>query len=227
MAKWLEEYMLALESRDGREKADSAVFNACSWLPPIWNAFQPVLTAHIDTRLADRAAHLTPSKVPATESSPALVPSIRPSGIKNPVISPTSDPNNLVANLTAAQAARAGLEAKLSSLQTSHTSTVSQLSTLRSVHSQLTSQHTSLQTRFRDRESELRGKAKLLENLQDELATTEMELTVQSQQMDKLRDENRVLVERWMKRVAGEADEMNVALESGTRREHRRVDSTE
>ena len=55
----------------------------------------------------------------------------------------------------------------------------------------------------------------MLENLQDELATTEMELTVQSREMEKLREENKALVDRWMKRVQGEAEQMNVALESG------------
>lgn len=127
----------------------------------------------------------------------------------------------MATNLSAAQSARAALQTQLNALQTSYNTTLAQYNTLRATHDRLTAHDTNLQIRLRDRDSEIRGKNKLLENLQDELATTEMELTVKNEQMEKIKEENRHLVERWMRRVGEEADEMNVALETGERRRRR------
>ncbi|KAG6001057.1 hypothetical protein E4U43_001428 [Claviceps pusilla] len=77
----------------------------------------------------------------------------------------------------------------------------------------LGSQHTVLSTRLKDREHELREKRKLLEQVQDEMITLNLQLSMAEKERDKVKGENKELVERWMKRMAQEADAMNLANE--------------
>lgn len=100
----------------------------------------------------------------------------------------------------------------------------------------LTTERNSLTSRLNDRNEELAGKNKLLEvryararrpvsepgltmmitqDVQDENLTLNMELTVTEQKAAKVAAENKELVERWMRRMAQEADAMNLANEPG------------
>ncbi|KIW11994.1 hypothetical protein PV08_09268 [Exophiala spinifera] len=63
--------------------------------------------------------------------------------------------------------------------------------------------------KLRDREEELRGKAKLIENVQDENVTLNLQLNMAEERSDTLRRENKELVDRWMARMGKEADRMN------------------
>lgn len=67
--------------------------------------------------------------------------------------------------------------------------------------------------KLRDREDELRQKNKLVADVQDELAVLNLQLTVAEQERKKAKDEVKVLVDRWMKRMGEEAERMNVANE--------------
>lgn len=93
--------------------------------------------------------------------------------------------------------------------------------------SDLTKERLMLTTGMRDRDEELRGKAKLLEvrphgllsgitrsliclqDLHDETVSLTLQLNMAEEQSQKLRRENVELVERWMKRMGQEADAMN------------------
>lgn len=66
-----------------------------------------------------------------------------------------------------------------------------------------------LATKLRDREEELRGKAKLLVDVQDENATLNLQLNVAERDAVQLKKENQELIDRWMKRMGKEADKMN------------------
>lgn len=68
---------------------------------------------------------------------------------------------------------------------------------------------TQLVTKLRDREEELRGKAKLLVDVQDENATLNLQLNVAERDAVQLKKENQELIDRWMKRIGREADKMN------------------
>ena len=115
----------------------------------------------------------------------------------------------LRADFAAAQAARTQLEADLWEARTRLASlSTSQKNENRRV-AQLSVQVGNLERRLRDRDSELRGKAKLLEHVQDENATLNMQLNVMEEEKQKLQTENRELVDRWMKRVGEEAEKMN------------------
>ncbi|TQW00167.1 autophagy protein Apg16 [Cordyceps javanica] len=77
----------------------------------------------------------------------------------------------------------------------------------------LTSDRTTLTTRLKDREYELREKRKLLEQVQDEMITLNLQVSMAEKERDKVKKENKELVDRWMKRMAQEADAMNLANE--------------
>jgi chromosome segregation ATPase len=66
-----------------------------------------------------------------------------------------------------------------------------------------------LTIKLKDREEELRGKAKLIENVQDENVTLNLQLNMAEEQSGKLKKENKELVDRWMARMGKEADRMN------------------
>lgn len=79
----------------------------------------------------------------------------------------------------------------------------------------LTAERDSLARKVRDQASELRGKKDLLQQVQDEMLALEMELNASNAARAKLTQENKDLVERWMLRVAGEANAMNSRNERG------------
>lgn len=73
----------------------------------------------------------------------------------------------------------------------------------------LTAERDALARKVRDQASELRGKKDLLQQVQDEMLALEMELNASNAARERLLKENKDLVERWMVRVAGEANAMN------------------
>jgi chromosome segregation ATPase len=78
---------------------------------------------------------------------------------------------------------------------------------------QLQGERQMLSTKLRDREHELREKRKLVEDVQDEMITLNLQLNMVEKERDKVKKENRELIDRFMRRVAQEADAMNLANE--------------
>ena len=74
---------------------------------------------------------------------------------------------------------------------------------------QLTANVAQLTMKLRDRDEELRGKAKLVKDVQDESVTLNLQLNMAEEQNQKLKKENQDLVDRWMARMGKEADRMN------------------
>ncbi|KAF5663995.1 Autophagy 16 [Fusarium denticulatum] len=77
----------------------------------------------------------------------------------------------------------------------------------------LTADRNSLTTKRKDLEHELREKHKLLEQVQDEMIAMDLQMSMAEKERDKVKKENKELVDRWMKRMAQEADAMNLANE--------------
>ncbi|KAL9618432.1 MAG: hypothetical protein Q9160_006873 [Pyrenula sp. 1 TL-2023] len=192
---WLDEYLRALEARDIVEKANFELYEA-----------------------SDRAANLqaiqalTVAKDPETASPtppPPLV-SRTWSGRQQSSTPPPSEAlNSLRSDLAIAQQSRLDLSSRLEV-------TSKELATLKVQSkrdnkriSQLTAEVSHLTVRLRDRDEELKGKTKLLDDVQDENATLHMQLDVSDENHKKLRAENQELVDRWMQRMKGEADKMN------------------
>lgn len=112
-------------------------------------------------------------------------------------------------DLSKAQQERGELHSKLDA-------TLQELETIKAKYksdtrrtTQLTTQLAQLTTRTRDREEELRGKAKLVENVQDENVTLTLQLNVAEEEVERLKKENKDLVDRWMAKKDEEARRMN------------------
>lgn len=196
----------------------------------------------LDTHLADRTATLTTpintAASPAVDQKPSVprAPQRTISGtaVKNQTAdaSPTELLNTTRAELSDAQRSRSELQEKLNRVTT-------EVEKLRKKNTQdarrinaLESERQHLNSRLKDRDEELRGKAKLLEvrhhlwmitssslnlwltlyqDFQDEMATLNLQLNMADQKSNKLQHENQELVDRWMARMGLEADAMNDA----------------
>lgn len=78
---------------------------------------------------------------------------------------------------------------------------------------QLETQLAQVQTSLSDYRSESSKKSNELQNLQDEFLVLQLSLHVAESKTKKLEDENANLVDRWMKKAADEANQMNEANE--------------
>ncbi|EKV10573.1 Atg16p [Penicillium digitatum] len=202
MAYWREEYLAALTVRDQREKATVALYDAY-------------------TQLADRTSKLgTAAKCPSPAISQREAQPTVPSSIVAPsrkqrstelVPTPTDLLNATRADLSEAQRSRSELQDRLNRVKT-------EVETLRKKSSQegrrinaLETERAHLKLRLKDRDAELKGKAKLLEDFQDELATLTLQLNMAEEQSTRLKNENQDLVDRWMARMGKEAEAMNDA----------------
>ncbi|KAJ5177856.1 Autophagy-related protein 16 [Penicillium coprophilum] len=202
MAHWREEYLAALTVRDNREKANA----------PLYAAY---------AQLADRTSNL---EITAKCASPATAQSEAQSTVPSPIVplskkqrpaEPGFPPTDLLnatrADLSEAQRLRSELQDRLNRVNT-------EVETLRKKSSQegrrinaLESERAHLKLRLQDRDAELKGKAKLLEDFQDELATLNLQLNMTEERSTRLKNENQDLVDRWMARMGQEAEAMNDA----------------
>ncbi|KAL4975386.1 autophagy protein 16 [Aspergillus desertorum] len=198
MAHWREEYAAALAARDRREKANLAIYNAYTQLADR-TAFSSVAVSSTQSA-AQRSTPSTPGTDPRQQQpSPASGPS----------------PQDI---LIATRADLAEAQRSRSELQERFARATTELEKLRRRNVQdgrrislMESEITHLQLRLKDRDEELRGKAKLLEGFQDEIATFELQLNMAEERSNRLQKENQELVDRWMARMGQEADAMNDA----------------
>ncbi|KAF2835427.1 autophagy protein 16 [Patellaria atrata CBS 101060] len=194
---WLTEYSAAIDARDAREKSQIKYINAY-------------------TALADRTASLNNIPQAPPPPSPQLGSSkdtLRtPTKSKSPAqdTTPPGDTvNQLRAELATTQKSRAELQSQLKPL-TEHLEQLKLQNTKNTrLISALQREKDILERRVRDRDDELRGKASLVEEIQGEMLTSDLERNMAVQKAEKLEAENRELVERWMRRMEHEADRMN------------------
>jgi DNA repair exonuclease SbcCD ATPase subunit len=202
MATWKEQYLAALQARDAVEQANLDLYDYC-------------------TRLADGKADLEKKarlaeKAPVSDETPEPVASGW--GIRR-VTSPTTgadSPNSSATQLAQLRQDLAKAQAERADLQIRLDSAVQNLDTLKAKSktdakriTQLNATVAQLTTKLRDRDEELRGKAKLIENVQDENVTLNLQLNMAEERSAKLKKENQELVDRWMARMGQEADRMN------------------
>jgi hypothetical protein len=191
MADWAETYLAALRKRDEVEKANVELYDYCA-------------------KLADQRAELLKQTRNVGEEKPATSP---PGFGLRRVASPTRPESpgvsQMRADLTKAQAERAELQGKLEgvSRELEVLKGKSKLDTRKM--GQLQASVNQLSLKVRDREEELKGKAKLVEDVQDENVTLNLQLNMAEERGKVLKKENEELVERWMKRMGVEAERMN------------------
>ncbi|ETI21252.1 hypothetical protein G647_07597 [Cladophialophora carrionii CBS 160.54] len=206
MATWREQYLAALQARDQVEKANLDLYDYC-------------------TKLADERAELEKKVRLAERSSTSEDPPAVPEPVTTPgwgirrVTSPATRPESpnssatqlvqLRQDLSKAQSERADLQTRLDTALRDLESLKSKTKVDNKRITQLSASVNQLTIKVRDREEELRGKAKLIENVQDENVTLNLQLNMAEAQSAKLKRENQELVDRWMARMGKEADRMN------------------
>ncbi|KAF3483478.1 Atg16p [Arthroderma uncinatum] len=201
MSSWREEYSTALHIRDQSEKANISVFDAY-------------------TRLADRSGKLEKERVEAIRctkgvsksKSPVSPENKKPLGPDESHPSPGLDPL-LAANqdLAAAQKSREELSNKLEQAMSRLERLTRKVNAETQRAADLAVERTQLQIRLKDRDEELRGKAKLLDDVQDELVSVNLQFNMAEERSKRFEEENQQLVDRWMARMGQEAEAMNKA----------------
>ncbi|KAK2737561.1 hypothetical protein FQN57_007496 [Myotisia sp. PD_48] len=204
MSSWLEEYSAALDVRDEREKANIATYNAY-------------------TRLADRTSKLenhaaAASSSPLSGSQQTGSPTPQPGVSRKPsgkIQTQQPDLSNALSaarrDLVAAQKSRTELSDQLSETTEKFEKLKKKYITDRQKFADLAVERTQLQVRMKDQDEELRGKAKLLDDVQGELVSLNLQFNMAEERSAKLARENKELVDRWMARVGQEAEAMNRA----------------
>jgi len=192
MANWRDEYFAALVVRDRRDQANTALFDAYTCLAD--RSVQAVATATQQIR----------PEIPTASKRPGPGPLEAAQSLQETLAAVRSD-------LTAAQQSRTELQDRLSR-------TAAELEKLKKKSIQdgrritaLEGERTHLQMRLKDRDEELRGKAKLLDSVQDELASLNLQLNMSEEKSNRLQKENQELIDRWMARMGREAEAMNNA----------------
>ncbi|KIW86000.1 hypothetical protein Z517_01394 [Fonsecaea pedrosoi CBS 271.37] len=208
MATWKEQYLAALHARDSVEKANLPLYDYCTKLADERAELQK------KARLAERAS--------SSENTPAPEPVASPGwGIRrvtSPSVQGTRPDSPSATSATLAQ-----LRQDLSKAQTERADLQSRLDTaLRELEAlkgkskadtkritQLNASISQLTIKLRDRDEELRGKAKLIEDVQDENVTLNLELHMAEERAQRFEKDNKELVERLMAIKGKEADMMN------------------
>lgn len=179
-----------------------------------------VFTDSLDTTLADRNAGLKAElrklrETAANEappSSPAPAPLVsygfrRQTSLQTPTDSAATA--QLRQDFAKAQQDRAELQSQVEILKKEVEQNALKTKQDQRKISQLSNSNSQLATKLKDKESELRGKTKLLVDVQDENATLNLQLNVAEDRAEQLKNENKELVDRWMARMSKEADMMN------------------
>lgn len=178
MASWRSEYMSALDERDKQEKAGRDIFDACGNCPGTPDVIATD-SDFLDNKLADRAATLeaassTRNATVEGGSAASLHPKGRPTSAADLRSSSPAQPEALARlrqDLTEAQRTKGEQQSRLKSVtdELERLKAKSRMDTQRI--GELATEKAGLMTRIRDRDEELREKAKLLEVLRN-LVTT-------------------------------------------------------
>ncbi|KAF2462054.1 autophagy-related protein 16 [Lineolata rhizophorae] len=198
---WLSDYTAAISARDAAEKRQSAIIAAY-------------------TKLADRTAATSHAPASAAPSSPRL-----PNRAASP-LSKTSSPSrkgaaaaaatgddaSLRAELAATQKARAELAARVKPLGEKLATVTAQAGLDARRIEELSRERAGLERKVRDRDEEIKGKGKLVEEVQDEMLSLDLQLNMAEQRAKKLEQDNAELLRRWMALKRDEAEAMNATL---------------
>jgi chromosome segregation ATPase len=111
--------------------------------------------------------------------------------------------------LASTQRTRGELETKLSAINAELASYKNSDALQRQRIAQLEKVRVNLERRGKDRNDELKGKGKFVEDIQDEMVALTLQLNMAEQEKEKLKKENDDLTKRWVKRMEEEAKQMN------------------
>ncbi|KAF2710033.1 autophagy protein 16 [Pleomassaria siparia CBS 279.74] len=216
MSNPLAEYLAALEVRDKREKKHETYVNAY-------------------TKLADRTASLAlqttsieapaPSASVSTKSIRPGTPSTRPTKTSSPGPGTDASPSivaQMRADLASTQKTRSELETRIASVTADLTALQTTSSEQKKRIAVLERTKEQLERRSKDRVDELKGKGKLVEEVQDELLSVNLQLSMSEQNNEKLKKDLADLTRRWMEKMEMEAEAENKKMgwkDGGRKRE--------
>jgi len=188
MISWRDEYLQALKNHNKRIDLHGEVIDAY-------------------TQLADRTAALEAQK--ATRSLPSTPIAVQSDSTHVSAAAGTLDQvkSDLAEALRAKGQLQARLKAAENELEKLKAKSISDTEAIRD----LSSERMILITKVKDRDEELKGKAKLVEEVQDEMLSLNLQLNIAERDSKKLLNENKDLIDRWMARMGEEADAINNA----------------
>ena len=202
----LEEYLKALQIRDEQEQAQQDIINAYTKLADAYAGAQQA-----------RGVDPEPEQ-PETPAAPIsrIPPSITGSHAPTPQRPDSDLPAQLRADLLAANRTVHDLNLQIASFKDEVETLKGKLGAHEKKAGQynariakLEAERLSLHRRLRDKDGELKEKQRLVSSVQDENVGLEMQMNIAEERARKLEEENRELVERWMKRMGTEAEKMN------------------
>ncbi|KAI9678564.1 MAG: hypothetical protein M1817_005621 [Caeruleum heppii] len=200
MSAWLAEYSRALRVRDRREKANLELYQSHTRLADRTAALEALSAIQID-----RDQETSSSDTKGLNWGPAAKPPPSASPLPGDAV------DQMRRDLAEAQRTKVALEARIKQATVElHTLQAKSAIDDRRI-AEVSRQRNTADRRVRDRDEELKGKAKLLESVQDELVSLNLQLNMAENRTEELRTENEQLVRRWMERKGLEADEMNRA----------------
>lgn len=201
---WREEYAASIDDVEINNPVNMELVSTCSQMADRISALQ----AEIESlHTAQQAAAAPPSTTSTKKKSKKDQPP--------PVPEPSVDEDSFIARLRLelAEALRSkgvsetrlrSAQEEVDRLQTRARSNEKTIRTLELENSTLT-------RKLKDRDHELREKGKLIESVQDEMITINLQMSVAEAERDKVKEENKELVDRWMRRMAVEVEAMNLA----------------
>ncbi|KAL2438579.1 Autophagy protein 16 [Exophiala dermatitidis] len=207
MASWTEQYLAALRARDQVEKANLDLYDYCTKLADAKAELQKKATVQAQAE----------DEEPPTSPQPSIMGmGIGLRRVASPALRPDSPTiAQIRQDLAKAQQERAELQSRLDAMSRELDGLKAKTrSDSRSI-AQLNNNLAQLTIKLRDRDEELRGKAKLIEDVQDENVTLNLQLNMAEERSEKLKKENKELIDRWMARMGKEADHMNEAHRFG------------
>ncbi|OLN83734.1 Autophagy protein 16 [Colletotrichum chlorophyti] len=194
-ADWRSEYLASIREQEKNNPVNLELVQLCSQLAD--------RVAALEAEKEVLRSRVAPEKNAPKESRPTTT------------NEPSSDPTVAQLQLQLAEALRSN-----GTLQSRAKAAEEELQALRGKAKEdsrklrdLAAEKTALTTKLRDREHELREKRKLVENVQDEMITINLQMAMAEKERDKVKKENKELVDRWMERMAQEAEAMNIANE--------------
>ncbi|KAE8450979.1 hypothetical protein EG329_005419 [Mollisiaceae sp. DMI_Dod_QoI] len=192
MTSWRDDYIQALQERDQRERASYQRLD------------DELIAAY--TSLLDRTAALEAEKAangpPPTETKSKDAPHAVNDGsaqIRKDLAEALRSNGQLQSRIKVA-------EAELTKLKTKN-------KTDSKLINDLSKDRGHLNQKLKDRDEELRGKTKLLDDVHDEVISLNLQLNMSEQKAKDLQSENKELIDRWMARKGHEAEEMNRTLQ--------------
>jgi len=193
MASWREEYIQALSDRDEREKASYERIS-----DDFIEAYTKLLD-HTTALEAEKAARESTSEVASKDPATPATANDGNAQIRSDLAEALRSNGQLKTRIKTADAELVDLRAK----SKTDTKRITDLTRERAI----------LMQKVKDRDEELKEKARLLENIQDEMISLNLQLNMSEKNAEKLKRENKDLIDRWMDRKGKEADEMNKTLE--------------